>query len=627
MCGIAGQVSFELNPSQQLVADLVKGINHRGPDKTGIWTSENGNCIFGHARLSIIDLSPLGNQPMYDSLTGNCIVFNGEIYNFKELKIECEFKGEKFVSQSDTEVILVLYRLYGIDCLEKLRGMFAFAIWDNNKKSIFIARDRVGKKPLNYALTKNGLIFCSEIDPLSKHPEISREKDNEALELYLQLQAVPSPWTIYKHIRKLKPAHYAIFNQSGFYSKQYWNVDYSNKIKISEKNALETFEEKLTEAVRLRMISDVPIGALLSGGVDSSLVVALMSKLHGDKINTYSIGFQNEKFNELPFAQEVANQFNTNHNPEVINGNVNNLLPTLIKNYGEPFADSSAVPSFMVANYARKHVKVVMNGDGGDELLGGYSRYALSSFQMNISPKISNLISDETAIKFGIALQGERRSNVVKFTRKLLQEYLRPELISFAMFDNFFNDRIRPSLFKDNNNNLVKEWRKEWFKMASKYSNHPIDKMLWYDNRTYLADDLLVKMDIASMHCGLETRSPLLDHKVIEFCASLPVSYKNQNGVTKYLLKKLAEKYFPKDFIYRKKMGFGIPMAEWMRGPLKELVQDILFSPNLMAPLNLELIKQIYNKFNQGEDAYKDRVWVLFMYGMWQQHYNNFNKN
>lgn len=623
MCGIAGQISFKSYPKRESIEEIIKGINHRGPDANDLWISQNRNCVLGHVRLSIIDLSILGNQPMIDTITGNCIVFNGEIYNFKELRKECELMGESFKSQSDTEVILVLYRMHGINFLHKLRGMFAFAIWDESKKNIFLARDRVGKKPLNYSITENGLIFCSEIDPLSKHPDISREKDYKALELYFQQQYIPAPFSIYKEIRKLKPAHYAIYDQSGFKTECYWNVDYTKKIKISENEALEEFEHRLKESVRLRMISDVPLGALLSGGVDSSIIVALMAKLSDKKVRTFSIGFGNEVFNELPFAQEVSDIVGTIHKPEIIHGNIESLLPKIIKHYGEPYGDSSAVPSFIVAKFAREHVTVAMNGDGGDELLGGYSRYGLSSFQLNYASCLGDIIPSGFAADLANKLSGNRRSLSVKLIRSILKDYLRPELESLLMYDNFFHDRLRSQLLEDNNDNsLLPDWRRNLFINANSYANNAIDRMLWYDNRSYLPDDLLVKMDIASMHCGLEARSPLLDHKLIEYCASLPVQLKCKNGVTKYLLKKLAEKYFSKEFVYRKKMGFGIPLSEWLRGPLKELVEDTLSSSKLIYPLNPQIVNKILFDFMSGEDAYKDRVWLLLMYGLWNEQSN-----
>ena len=389
MCGIAGHISFQRPPDEVSVAEMVRKIGHRGPDDHGIWSSPDVECVFGHARLSVIDLSSLGHQPMLDAETGNCIIFNGEIYNFQALRRECERVGDRFRSHSDTEVILALYRRHGVGCLHKLRGMFAFALWDESRKRVFFARDRVGKKPLNYALNDGGIVFCSEIDPLSRHPAVSRDMDMEALELYLQCQYIPAPWTIYKQIRKLPPAHYGLLDRNSFKIEQYWNVEYTQKVRISEQDALDRLEEKLTEAVQLRMISDVPLGALLSGGVDSSIVVALMAKLSGEPVRTFSIGFREEAFNELPFAQQAADICDTAHHPEIVEGDVAHLLPLLARHYGEPYADSSAVPSFFVAQTARRHVTVAMNGDGGDELLGGVPEVFFEVFSASCIPIVS----------------------------------------------------------------------------------------------------------------------------------------------------------------------------------------------------------------------------------------------
>ena len=394
MCGIAGHINVNNPPPREPVEKLTQAIRHRGPDDQGVWKSPDGACVLGHARLSIIDLSPLGRQPMLDPETGNGIVFNGEIYNFQALRKQCEAAGDRFRSHSDTEVILALYRRHGVDCLDHLRGMFAFALWDAGRRRLFMARDRVGKKPLNYALVDGGVVFCSEIDPLARHPQVSREMDLEALELYLQLQYIPAPWTIYKQIRKLPPAHYALFdNRNGFSMARYWDVDYTQKRKISEQDALDGLEEKLTEAVRLRMIADVPLGALLSGGVDSSVVVALMAKLSGEPVRTFSIGFREEAFNELPFAQQAADRCKTAHHPQIVEGDVEHLLPRLARHYGEPYADSSAIPSFFVSQVARQQVTVAMNGDGGDELLGGYPRYWLSPGKLRSARYMPDLFS------------------------------------------------------------------------------------------------------------------------------------------------------------------------------------------------------------------------------------------
>jgi asparagine synthase (glutamine-hydrolysing) len=620
MCGIAGHISSQRRPEAATVATMVRRIRHRGPDDQGIWTSAHGECVLGHARLSIIDLSPLGHQPMLDPETGNCIVFNGEIYNFQSLRRECEAGGDRFRSHSDTEVILALYRRHGVECLQKLRGMFAFVLWDESRKRVFFARDRVGKKPFNYALVDGGIVFCSEIDPLSRHPDVSRNMDMEALELYLQCQYIPAPWTIYKQIRKLPPAHYGLLDRDGLKIERYWNVDYTHKVRISEQDALDGLEEKLTEAVRLRMITDVPLGALLSGGVDSSIVVALMAKLSGEPVRTFSIGFREEAFNELPFAQQAADICGTAHHPEIVHGDVAHLLPQLARHYGEPFGDSSAVPSFFVSQAARRHVKVVMNGDGGDELLGGYQRYFLNPFQLKVAPFLARPIPARIAAQIAPKLRSVT-SVPMKVVRKLLMEYIRPELRSVCMYSSFFNDDERPAIIPSvADGSLLPDWRTDWFVEACRSADNPVDRMLWFDNRTYLPGDLLVKMDIASMHCGLETRSPLLDHEVIEYCAALPVDYKVNKRVGKYLLKKLTERYFPRDFVHRRKMGFSIPVANWLRGPLRPLLEDILRNPAAMEPLDQSVIEHTLDEFlHHGVDR-SARLWALLMYGIWHRH-------
>lgn len=620
MCGIAGQVGFYRIVSSEPIAEILTGIRHRGPDDQGLWSSPGSECVLGHARLSIIDLSALGHQPMLDRITGNCIVFNGEIYNFQALRKECEAAGDRFLSHSDTEVILALYRRYGIACLQRLRGMFAFALWDESRKRIFFARDRMGKKPLNYALVEGGVVFCSEIDPLVRHPDVSREMDIEALELYLQLQYIPAPWTIYRNIRKLPPAHYGLLDRDGLRTECYWDVNYTNKVYISERDALDGLEEKLTEAVRLRMISDVPLGALLSGGVDSSIIVALMAKLSGEPVRTFSIGFREEAFNELPYAQQAARVCRTAHHPEVVEGDVAHLLPKVVKHYGEPYADSSAVPSFFVSQIARRQVTVVMNGDGGDELLGGYPRYWLSPLQMRTAGAVPDILSAARLAALATSLVTATGISA-KVIRKLVTEYGWPELRSVNMYAGFWDDRTREKLLgAQAKSDILQRWRSEWLSGAIKHAANPIDRMLWYDNHTYLPGDLLVKMDIASMHCGLEARSPLLDHEVVEYCAALPKAYKVKNGVGKYLLKKLAERYFPREFVYRRKMGFGIPVADWLRGPLRPLLEDTLRDARLMAPLEQSIIRVTLDNFLNHDADHSPKLWALLMYGLWRQH-------
>jgi asparagine synthase (glutamine-hydrolysing) len=620
MCGIAGQVGFERPPMADDVARLIDGIRHRGPDDRGIWATAAGACVLGHARLSIIDLSVKGHQPMLDPETGNSIVFNGEIYNFQELRQECLRRGDSFRSDTDTEVILALYRRHGPDCLAQLRGMFALGIWDAAGDRLFIARDRVGKKPLNYALTEGGLVFCSEIYPLSLHPKVARTEDPEALELYMQLQYIPAPWTIYRGIRKLPPAHFGIFDRTGLKLHQYWEVDYTKKSDLSEQNALDALDEKLTEAVRLRMIADVPLGALLSGGVDSSLVVALMAKVSKAPVRTFSMGFREEAFSELKFAEQAAKLCRTDHHPAVLESDVESLLPLIARHYGEPYADSSALPSFMVSRNARQQVTVAMTGDGGDELMGGYPRYWLTNLQM----RTSGLVPDVASAQYLSALAARfptMRALPSRAVRKLLVEYVWPQLRSVGMYADFWNDEERPALLgQPALSSLLPAWRSEWLGHSFEHARHPVDRMLWLDSHTYLPGDLLVKMDIASMHCGLEVRSPLLDHEIIEFCAGLPIAFKVQAGVGKYLLKKLAERYFPREFVHRQKMGFGIPLAKWLRGPLRGPMQEILGDPVAMAPLSMPKIAQTMKEFLEHQVDHSSRLWALFMLGNWRRH-------
>ncbi len=617
MCGIVGEVSWKDCVNSQAVNTLVTGISHRGPDDRGLWLSSTSACALGHARLSIVDLSPAGHQPMIDCHTGSAIVFNGEIYNFQSLRRECEAAGDAFQSHTDTEVILALYRRFGIDCLKFLRGMFALAIWDEPQQRLFMARDRVGKKPFNYALTQTGLAFCSELHPLARHPGVDNGMDMEALELYLQCQFIPAPWTIYRGIRKLQPAHYAIYDQSGLKIERYWEIDYRNKIQISEANALDTLEEKLTEAIRLRMIADVPLGALLSGGVDSSIVVALMAKLSKEPVSTFSIGFEEENFNELPFAQQVAERCGTLHHPEIIKGDIALLLPKMIRHYGEPFADSSAVPSFFVSATARRHVTVALNGDGGDELLGGYPRYCLPTSTVHLSKHLGKLIPPNLLADLAPRLLAARNLPQ-RVIRKMLMQYANPELASVMIYAAFWNDAERNALLLDRPSEILPQWRRGWLENAFDHANHGIDRMLWLDNNTYLPGDLLVKMDIASMHCGLETRSPLLDHEVIEFCARLPISYKVNNRVGKYLLKRLAERYFPTNFVHRRKMGFAIPLADWLHGPLHNVLYETLLDTRIMEPFSTSLIKRTLQEFEASDNAHESRLWALLIFGIWR---------
>lgn len=620
MCGIAGQVNWGGIKEDAHVAGIIGRMRHRGPDASGQWRSPNGCCVLGHARLSVIDLSNAANQPMQDPLTGNVIVFNGEIYNFQERRRECEDRGDRFISNSDTEVILALYRRYGIDCLKYLRGMFAFAIWDVSQQKLFMARDRVGKKPLNFALVTGGLIFSSEIDPLANHPSVSSDLDEDALELYLQLKYIPAPWSIYRSIRKLPPAHYGVYDRNGLSINQYWNIDYRPKLQITEQDALDGLKEKLKEAIKLRMIADVPLGALLSGGVDSSLIVALMADMSEKPVKTFTIGFEEEAFNELSYAQSVADIYATDHSPVILSSQVEPMIEPIVRHYGEPFADSSAVPSFLVCRAARKEVTVALNGDGGDELLGGYTRYCLTGNRIKYGKLFGNLLSPHMLSI--LSRTNASRTLPEKIFRRLCLRMTNPELKSILVYDACWNDAYRSRVMGRaacHGNSVLDSWRKEYLRESARLADNPVDRMLVMDNKTYLAGDLLVKMDIASMHCGLEARSPLLDQEVIEFCASLPVKFKVHKRSGKYLLKKLASRYIPDNLIDRPKMGFAIPLADWLRGPLKPMIEEVLGDRDLMDPLDLQTIRSVKSAFFTDSPIHASRIWALLMFGKWNE--------
>ncbi len=621
MCGIAGIVAKQTKVNEGALSDLVDGVLHRGPDDRGHYLSPDRKCTLGHTRLAVLDLSSAGHQPMLDESTGNAIVFNGEIYNFTALRKDCVKDGYQFFSHSDTEVILALYRKHGVDCLRFLRGMFAFGIWDARKKRLFFARDRVGKKPFHYAVSSDGFTFCSEIDPLARHARTDCALDPKALDFFLHLQYIPAPLSIYRGIRKLPPAHYGLFDASGLRIESYWHLDYRNKLNISESDALDAFEEKLSEAVKLRMVADVPVGALLSGGVDSSVIVALMAKIAGSPVHTYSIGFPQAEFDESVYARQAADICGVQHHPAELVAPDLDLLPALVRHYGEPYGDSSALPSFGVCAFARKERKVVLNGDGGDELLGGYPRYSLPNSTIRLATWIRSI--HPMPLVDPVNWLGEQGRFPWKKIRRLSQDHLLlPDAGPFAMYSSHWTDRLRHELLCDESLTVnLPHWRADWFRRARLASDNPVDSMLWLDNHTYLPGDLLVKMDIAAMHCGLEARSPLLDHELIEFCARLPVVCKVKNGTGKYLLKRLAERYFPQEFVHRRKMGFGIPLVAWMRGPFRSLLDDVLRDPSCMSPLNLATVEHYRCRFlDHGDDNEVTRLWSLFMFGLWRRY-------
>lgn len=560
MCGIAGHVRFGNEPQAGTLTPVLARLAHRGPDNTA--EEQFGPALLGHTRLSILDLSEAGNQPMVCPVTGNAVVLNGEIYNFQELKELPELRDYPFRSTSDTEVLLAMYAVFGEDCLAHLRGMYAFAIWNPSKKQLFFARDRMGVKPFVYSAGPKGLIFASEVRALAAHPDVSREIDPFALDLYLSNGSVPAPFAAYVGMNKLPPAHCGTYDKNGLTIRQYWQLDYRTDVAMDEQEALEHLEELLFEAVRLRMISDVPLGALLSGGVDSSLVVACMARQSSEQVRTFSIGFGEEKYNELPYAKQVAEVLGVSHEYEILPPTSLGTVAETVAQFGEPFSDDSSIAALQLCRMTRKHVTVALGGDGGDELACGYSSYTharTASLLHRVLP-VSNL-SEEQLI---------RLSKAGSLTRKLQFGYLHPEskrLLRNEARLHGLKEQTYTTQMRSQCGEQTRRWLASNIAKAPEHAHSPVERLLWMDNRLSLPDMLLVKMDIAAMAHSLEVRSPFLDHKLIEFMATLPVSLKLKNNEPKYLLKKLAEKHLPKELLYRRKQGFSMPVSSWLATP------------------------------------------------------------
>src|SRR5947207_10805963 len=555
-----------------------EAIRHRGPDEDGFYFSDGAGLAM--RRLSIIDLRT-GQQPIHNRDQTAWIVFNGEIYNYRELRAQLEKLGHQFYTDSDTEAIVHAYDEYGTDCPKHLRGMFAFAIWDTRTKSLFLARDRVGKKPLLYAEVNGQLIFGSEFSALLLHPDVSRDIDVEAIHYYLTFICVPAPLTAYRAIRKLEPGHWLLWKNGETRIERYWQLDFSKKLNISEEEAVERAVAILRDAVKVRLMSEVPLGAFLSGGIDSSTVVALMSQESSEPVKTFSIGFEEQDFSELHHARRVAEHVGADHHEFIVRPDAMEVLPLLVEHYGEPYADSSAIPTYYVSRETRRHVTVALNGDGGDECFAGYERYAA----MRLAERYRKLpgLMREGVIKQAVNLlpSSELRRSRIRSVKRFLQaaslspveRYLRwTSVLDRAAKDELYTDEFRHQMAGHD----PARWLSPWFAQAN--GAGVVDASLLTDTMTYLPNDLLVKVDIASMAVSLEARSPFLDHHVIEFAASLPERMKLRGLTTKYILKKTLKRLLPAENLSRGKMGFGVPVGHWLRGPLQGFLREQLLS-------------------------------------------------
>lgn len=624
MCGIAGSISFEgPRRMEQDVLAMCDTLTHRGPDDSGAWS--DSLCAFGHRRLSIIDLSPAGRQPMCNEDNTIWIVFNGEVYNFRALREELEAAGHIFRSHTDTETIVHAYEEWGTDCVRRLRGMFAFAIWDCNRQRLFMARDRVGKKPLFYAIANGMLIFASELQGLLANPHVSRDIEYSAIDEYLSYGYIAAPRTIFRGAHKLLPGHWILLDlgkgPQSLRSESYWSLDYLPKATLSEREAIERIRDLMTEAVKLRMISDVPLGAFLSGGLDSSIVTGLMAKLSNRPIQTFTIGFNEGEWDETAYARRVASKWNTDHHEFVVQADAMSILPKLIRHYGEPYADSSAIPSFYLAQLTRTNVTVALNGDGGDESFAGYTRYWASGVAERVMDIPGAKAMSGLILRSGLN-SGKQKSTLRKMHRFLAAARL-PLDQRYRYWVGIVSDETKASLYHPDFASELSTQRIDCVRLLLETYRGlvPEERTMATDVSSYLPYDLLVKIDIACMAHSLEARSPFLDHEVMEFAASLPLRMKLRGANSKYLLKKAFADILPQENLNRGKMGFGVPIGMWFRGPLKSALKDTLLSDTALSRnyFNPIAISKMVDDHLCSRADYSAQLWALFMLELWHR--------
>jgi len=637
MCGLVGfrSVKYYYEFSKDLDRS-VSCLSHRGPDDSGFFYDDGMGIGLAHRRLSIIDLSSAGRQPMTSNDVS--IIYNGEIYNFKEIRKTLEEYGHKFKSNTDTEVVLKSYLQWGVDCLKKFIGMFAFAIWDGRINRLFLARDRIGIKPLYYHFSNGTFLFASELKAFMAFSIFNKDIDPDSIPLFLHYQYIPAPGTIFKNTFKLLPGHFLIYENNTIKTNSYWQYPdvkgELNNFELNEEEKLQQLDDILTQAVSDRMISDVPLGALLSGGIDSSIVVALMQKVNSSPVRTFSIGFKEKGYNEAKWAAKVARHLGTDHTELYVTPKeATEVIPMLPGMYDEPFADSSAIPTFLVSKLTRSHVTVALSGDGGDEQFAGYVRYwstksiarGLQYFPVPVRGFISDLLKsiplswiESCYLPFrGILPQQFRVANFPDKWQKLISLMRQTQISELyrrticLWSENELLDLIGARLPGSQYENTFRETEGQQI----------ISRLMRVDQKTYLPDAMLTKVDRASMAASLEVRVPLLDHRVMEYAASLPENLKYRNGTGKYILKKLLAKYVPGELFERPKMGFGVPIDLWLRKELKDLLLDYLSSERLKKEglFDHVIVEKKIKEHMSGRVNRQYQLWALLMWEMWRE--------
>ena len=621
MCGITG--IFDTRGGGEIERAVLQRMNdsqlHRGPDE-GSLHIEPGVGL-GHRRLSVIDIAT-GQQPLFNEDGSVVVVFNGEIYNYRQLIPELQALGHVFHTRSDTEVIVHAWEAWGENCVDRFRGMFAFALWDRNQQTFFMARDRLGVKPLYYALLDDGLLlFGSELKSLLAHGGLRRDIDPQAVEEYFSLGYVAEPRAIFKQARKLPPAHRLVLQrgQPVAATVAYWDVRFSLDNPISEAEAQRELVHRLQESVRLRMVAEVPLGAFLSGGVDSSAVVAVMAGLSKDPVNTCCIGFDDPAFNESAFAQKVADRYQTHHRVETVQSDDFDLIDTLARLYDEPFADSSAIPTYRVCQLARQHVTVALSGDGGDESFGGYRRYRLHLMEERMRAVLPQGVRRPVFGALGKiypkadwAPQMFRAKTTFEgLSRSAVESYFHSvSILRGPMRDALFSDQFKAELGGYNAQAVFDRHARQ------AGTDDPLALIQYLDLKTYLVGDINTKVDRASMAHSLEVREPLMDHELVEWLATLPSSHKIKGQEGKSIFKKSMEKYLPQEVLYRPKMGFSVPLARWFRGPLRQRVIDAVLGERLLSTgwFNPGYLQHMVQAHQSGRHDYSAPLWTLMMF-------------
>ena len=619
MCGICGKIDFTgaaIEPA--LVERMCDTLVHRGPDAQGIHTGPGVGL--GQRRLSIIDLSPRSVAPLPNEDRSIWVTFNGEIYNFAALRTRLEERGHVFRTGTDTEVIVHLYEEYGEDCVQHMRGMFAFALWDGPNRRLFAARDRLGKKPLYYARTPRGLTFGSEVRAVLADPAITAAPDYAAIEAYLTYQYVPSPMTAFAGIAKLPPAHHLVCDADGAVRvTRYWRPPAGPKSTRPEAELRAELVERLRESVRLRLVADVPIGAFLSGGVDSATIVALMAQESGQRVKTFSIGFEDSAFNELEYARMVAERYDTEHHEFMVRADAAEVLPKLVAHYGEPFADSSALPTYYVSKMARSHVTVALSGDGGDESFAGYDNYrAVAAWERyNAVPVPLRRVMSESALA---VIDRLPYSSTMARVSRGAQMWAGPVPARFRLQATIFKPQEKRVAYSDDFRARVASTTAsaaaelEWDDKMD-----PVDWMMRHDQQFYLPDCLMVKTDIASMAHGLEVRCPLLDHTFVEFAATIPSHLKHSHGEGKRIFKDAVRHLVPEAVLSKRKTGFGVPLARWFREDLLDLLRGTLLDDRgtRRGIIRPEFVARIIEEHRTGHHDWSARLWALLFLELW----------